>query len=83
MRSQCRDGAIWIPAELLEIVRYQTVKGLLPPTLTASMIATALHKPADNAKLIVEEGFEVLRLPGVSNQAMVRISLVSVGDYRS
>lgn len=47
------------------------------------MIATALHKPADNAKLIVEEGFEVLRLPGVSNQAMVRISLVSVGDYRS
>ena len=37
MRLQSKDGAIWIPAQLLEIVPYQTVKSQLPPALISAM----------------------------------------------
>jgi hypothetical protein len=73
MRSQSKDGAIWVPAQLLDIVPYQTVKSQLPPALIASMITAALRKPALNARLIVEEGLDLLRIPGRSTRSLVSL----------
>jgi len=77
MRLQSKDGAIWIPAQLLEIVPYQTVKSQLPPALISAMIAVALRKPANNARLIVNEGLNVLRIPGRSTTQGIVSNLYS------
>lgn len=57
-----RAGAIWIPAQLLEIVPYQPVQGLLPPSQTNNMLKYANRAPIDNASLIVQEGLEKLMI---------------------
>jgi hypothetical protein len=73
MRQQSRDGAVWIPSQLLEIIPYQTVKAQLPPSLVTSMIRAALRKPAENARLIVQEDLDILRIPGRSQRPLVRL----------
>jgi eukaryotic translation initiation factor 2C len=60
MRKQTLDGAIWIPACLLEILPNQAVHGLLSADNTAQMIKQAVRLPAANAGRIVQEGLEVL-----------------------
>jgi hypothetical protein len=62
MRTQSVQGASWIPAQLLELLPNQQLKVQLPPELVSRIIRAACKKPIDNAKYIVEEGLDVLRL---------------------
>lgn len=47
----------WIPAEFLEITYPQPYNAILPPAFTDRMMKVALRGPAENANLIVNEGF--------------------------
>jgi hypothetical protein len=71
MREQSKQGAIWIPAQLLEIIPNQPMKLQLPSELISKLTNVACRKPAQNAKLIIEEGLDVLRVDGRSSQALV------------
>ena len=57
-------GALWIPAELLEIEPYQFFGKMLNPAHMRGMIRTALKHPAANQAAIVEEGLPLL---GIGN----------------
>ncbi|PPJ54695.1 hypothetical protein CBER1_05999 [Cercospora berteroae] len=59
------SGALWIPAQYLEIEPYQTFGKMLNSAHMRDMLATALKSPAVNQAAIVEEG---LRLLGVNDQ---------------
>jgi hypothetical protein len=61
-RQKSENGAVWVPAELLEIKPYQRMNAQLAPVLTASMINVALREPAHHVRLIVEEGLDILRI---------------------
>jgi hypothetical protein len=67
-RQKSDNGAVWIPTQLLEIVPYQRMSSQLPPTLTTQMIEVALRPPADHARLIVEEGLDVLQIGPTTTQ---------------
>jgi hypothetical protein len=64
MRSQSVKGAIWIPANLLEIVPDQTTNVGLCPQHTADMIRIALRAPGHNVDLIDLEGLQRLGIKG-------------------
>lgn len=62
MRAQSDAGAIWIPAELLQIVPYQMVKGLLSPKHMSEMIKFAVRSPKENANFLIKEGLQTMKL---------------------
>jgi hypothetical protein len=68
MRRQTLDGAVWIPACLLEILPNQAVHNLLSANDTAEMIKQAVRLPAANAGRIVQEGLEILGAKSRTNQ---------------
>jgi hypothetical protein len=59
LKDQSEQGAIWIPACLLEIVPNQPVTMPLNPGHTTLMIDNALRLPAPNVKYISTEGLNV------------------------
>lgn len=65
MRAQCEDGAIWIPASLLEILPNQPTKAFpLDSYHTENMMAQAVRQPNMNLCLIVDEGLIKLGIRG-------------------
>jgi eukaryotic translation initiation factor 2C len=64
MGEQSDRGAIWVPANLLEILPDQTTNVELCSQHTADMIAMALREPGSNAGLIDLEGLEKLGIKG-------------------
>lgn len=72
MRKQTLEGAIWIPACLLEIVPNQPMTAPLQPRHTSEMIRYALRYPAANAALIDQEGLELLGLKAPAVQGSNR-----------
>jgi eukaryotic translation initiation factor 2C len=64
MDEQSVRGAIWIPANLLEILPDQTANVELCSQHTADMITMALREPGYNAGLIDLEGLEKLGIKG-------------------
>jgi hypothetical protein len=73
MRAQIEAGAIWISAQLLEIVPYQMVKGKLSPDRTEQMLKFAVRHPATNASLVKSEGLRAMHL--TPDNILVRESL--------
>ena len=56
------DQAIWVPAEQCDVVPGQMSNRKLSPNQTQQMIKFAVRKPADNARLIVDEGVRTMGL---------------------
>lgn len=75
MRRHTVDGAVWIPAQFLEIVPNQPIKTLLGTQHTSDMIGVALRQPAQNAELIEKEGLVLLGLMEPNQPEMVCHSL--------
>jgi hypothetical protein len=65
MQTQSEQGAIWIPATLLQICPFQQTKGSLDPDHTSSMITLACRRPLQNLSLINREGLEQLGITGM------------------
>jgi hypothetical protein len=63
MRAQSAAGAIYIPAQYLEVVSYQMVKGTLCSNHNTQMLSFAVRHYATNANLVKIEG---LRMMGVA-----------------
>jgi hypothetical protein len=62
-----KDDPKWYPAEKLHVIAYQKIKGLVPSSLTSSMLNTACKKPPEAKALVGIEGLETLGWTG--NQA--------------
>lgn len=60
MRSQSAQGALWIPACLLQIIPGQVIKTTLNNMHTSEMIRHALRLPAENVGLLEEEGLDIM-----------------------
>lgn len=70
MQAQAANGAIWIPANLLEICPNQATKATLDGMHTSRMLNAACRRPLDNAGLIDLEGLAVLGLKGSQQNAV-------------
>lgn len=72
MRRQVIDGAIWIPANLLDIVENQQIKVPLRGDHQSAMINLACRRPTKNVALIDLEGLRFLgRTPNHSEMELV------------
>lgn len=68
-------GQIWIPSEFLKIDLCQPFRGTMIAGHVTEMINIALRHPAANARLIVEEGLELLGINSAPQHIVSQIFL--------
>ena len=68
----------YIPAELVQIVKYQPFKPHLPPDAASTMIERAREEPRESRSNVCEEGLDLLGLkPGYTYTTLVRSTILS------
>jgi hypothetical protein len=73
MREQSEGGAVWVPADLLEICPNQPTRAVLNANHAKAMIDNACRQPTENAALIDEEGLQELRIKGDQQQLVKEV----------